>query len=56
MLDGAPETLDTLEEIADVIGNKNDPSFNLATIINFITDTSANLRSEINRAVSVKLY
>ena len=55
LLDGAPETLDTLKEIADVIGNKNDPSFNLATIINFITDTSANLRSEINRAVSVEL-
>ena len=54
ILAGAPETLDTLKEIADVLGDPNDPSFNLATIINNIVDISANLRNEITRAISVE--
>jgi len=54
ILAGAPETLDTLKEIADVLGDPNDPSFNLATIINNIVDISANLRTETNRAISTE--
>ena len=55
ILAGAPETLDTLKEIADLLGDVNDPSFNLNTIIHNIVDISANLNIEINRAISTEV-
>ena len=45
LLDNAPNTLDTLKEIADVIGDPTDPSGGVGTIIRKTNDISNNLNT-----------